>query len=51
MRRGGERGRRLLGAVMALTGVLIVFLCLPMEFFLIVLGTLLAGLGLYLCGG
>lgn len=51
MRRGGDHGRRLLGAMMALTGVLIVFLCLPLEFFLIILGTLLAGFGLYLCHG
>lgn len=37
------RFRQMAGALLVLSGVLIVFLCLPMEFFLIALGVALAG--------
>lgn len=42
------QGRRLLGTLLALAGVLIVFLCLPVEFFLIALGVALTAVGLLL---
>ena len=42
MRTCWGRGRRLAGILLVLAGVLIVFLCLPMEFFLIALGIVLA---------
>ena len=42
------RGRWLLGAALALSGVLLVFLCLPVELLLIVLGTALTAAGLLL---
>ena len=48
MRRCGDRGRTLLGVMLVLCGVLIVFLCLPMRFFMIVLGVVLAAIGLAL---
>ena len=48
MRRCADRGRQLLGMMLVLCGVLIVFLCLPMKFFMIVLGLLLAAAGLVL---
>jgi len=48
MRRCGYCGRQLIGALMALCGVLLVFLCLPMQFFLIVFGIVLAAAGLKL---
>lgn len=41
-------GKRLAGALLALAGILIVFLCLPMQFFLILLGVALAAAGLLL---
>ncbi len=41
-------GKRLAGALLALAGILLVFLCLPMQFFLIVLGIALAAAGLLL---
>lgn len=41
-------GRRLLGAALALAGVLLVFLCLPLEFLLIALGAALTAAGLLL---
>lgn len=44
------RGRRLAGILLVLAGVLIVFLCLPMEFFLIALGIALAVAGFVLLG-
>ena len=37
------RFRQMAGVLLVLSGVLIVFLCLPMEFFLIALGVALAG--------
>jgi len=46
--RGGFHGRRLLGAALALAGVLLVFLCLPVELLLIALGTALTAAGLLL---
>lgn len=42
------RFRQMAGVLLVLSGVLIVFLCLPMEFFLIVLGVALAAAGLLL---
>ena len=41
-------GRRLLGAALALSGVLLVFLCLPVELLLIALGTAMTAAGLLL---
>lgn len=38
------------GVLLVLSGVLIVFLCLPMEFFLIALGVALAAAGCCFCG-
>ena len=38
MRRCFLHGRRQLGALLAFGGVLIVFVCLPVQFFLIALG-------------
>lgn len=46
--RGYGRSRRLLGAVLALAGMLLVFLCLPVELLLIALGTALTAAGLLL---
>ena len=48
MRRCGDQTRLILGTLLVLTGVLIVFLCLPMQFFLILLGVALAALGMVL---
>ena len=48
MRRGCASGRQLAGCLLVLSGVFLVFLCLPMEFFLIVLGVALAAAGLLL---
>ena len=42
------RFRQMAGVLLVLSGVLIVFLCLPMEFFLIALGVALAEAGLLL---
>lgn len=42
------RFRQMAGVLLVLSGVLIVFLCLPMEFFLITLGVALAAAGLLL---
>lgn len=39
------RFRQMAGVLLVLSGVLIVFLCLPMEFFLIALGVALAAAG------
>ena len=44
----GAPGRHLAGALLTAAGVLIVFLCLPMRFFLVALGILLAAAGLLL---
>ena len=41
-------GMQLAGVLLVITGVLIVFLCLPMKFFLIVFGVALAAIGLLL---
>ena len=46
--RGGFHGRRLLGAALALAGVLLVFLCLPVELLILALGVALAAAGLLL---
>ena len=40
--------RRLIGAALAITGMLLVFLCLPIELLLIALGTVLTSAGLLL---
>ena len=42
------RFRQMAGVLLVRSGVLIVFLCLPMEFFLIALGVALAAAGLLL---
>ena len=42
------RFRQMAGVLLVLSGALIVFLCLPMEFFLIALGVALAAAGLLL---
>ena len=42
------RFRQMAGVLLVLSGVLIVFLCLPMEFFLIALGVAMAAAGLLL---
>lgn len=42
------RFRQMADVLLVLSGVLIVFLCLPMEFFLIALGVALAAAGLLL---
>ena len=42
------RFRQMAGVLLVLSGVLIVFLCLPMEFFLIALGVALAAAWLLL---
>ena len=42
------RFRQMAGVLLVLSGVLILFLCLPMEFFLIALGVALAAAGLLL---
>lgn len=44
---GGGRGR-LAGIILVLAGVLLVFLCLPVEVFVIALGVALAAAGLFL---
>ena len=41
-------GRQLLGTIMVFIGILLIFLCLPLQVFVIVLGAALAGLGLFL---
>ncbi len=40
--------RRQLGGILALGGVLIIFVCLPMEFFLLVLGVGMTSVGVVL---
>ena len=42
------QARQLTGVLLVLVGVLLVFLCLPMEFFLIVFGVALAAAGFLL---
>jgi len=46
--RGGICGRRGFGVLLSLAGVMIIFLCLPMEFFLLTLGVILTAVGLWL---
>lgn len=41
-------GRRLLGAGLLFVGILLIFLCMPLQALVIVLGAVLAGLGLFL---
>ena len=48
MRRCCLRTRRRLGGLLAFGGVMIVFICLPVEFFLIALGTGMAAIGFVL---
>ena len=48
VRRCGDHGRRTAGILLGLTGVLTVFLCLPMECLLIALGGAMTGIGLML---
>ncbi|MBQ4265081.1 MAG: hypothetical protein IJB85_06175 [Clostridia bacterium] len=48
MSRGGICGRRGFGVLLSLAGVMIIFLCLPMEFFLLTLGVILTAVGLWL---
>lgn len=48
MRRCTLHGRRQFGALLAFGGVTIVFVCLPVEFFLIVLGIGMAAIGFVL---
>ena len=43
-------GRRILGAVLVLAGVLLVFVCMPLQVFVIALGIMLAAAGLCLLG-
>lgn len=45
---GCAKGRQLAGMLLVIAGVLIVFLCLPMQFFLIALGVVLTAAGLLL---
>ena len=42
--------RRILGAMLVLTGVLLVFVCMPLRVFVIALGVVLAAAGLCLLG-
>ena len=48
MRRHIDQGRRLLGAALALSGVLLVFVCMPVEVLLLALGVALTAAGLLL---
>lgn len=48
MRRCSLHARRQLGCLLALGGVMLVFVCLPMEFFLIALGVGMTILGIVL---
>ena len=52
MRMGRDRRtlRRLLGSALVLLGVLLVFICLPVQLFLIATGVALAAAGLVLLG-
>ena len=40
--------RRRVGVLLSLTGVMIIFLCLPMELFLLGLGVILAASGIWM---
>jgi len=46
--RYGINRRRRAGVLLSLAGVMIIFLCLPMEFFLLTLGVILTAAGLWL---
>ena len=48
MRRCCFRGRKQLGGLLALGGVLIIFVCLPVEFILIAVGVCMTAVGLAL---
>ena len=48
MRRCTLHARRKLGALLALDGVMLVFVCLPIELFLIVVGVGMTALGFML---
>lgn len=48
MRRCSLHIRRQLGGVLALGGVLIIFVCLPMEFLVLLLGVGMTGVGVVL---
>ena len=50
LRRCRVWAKKQLGVLMALVGMLLVFLCLPMEFLLIALGLALTITGLWLLG-
>lgn len=41
-------GRQMLGAALVLVGVLLIFLCMPLQVFVIALGVVLAAAGLLL---
>lgn len=43
-----SRGKQLVGTALVLAGVLLVFLCLPVRFFVIALGVTLTAIGLLL---
>ncbi|MBR4040403.1 MAG: hypothetical protein IKJ11_09965 [Clostridia bacterium] len=51
MRRGCLSGRKQLGGVLAIGGVLIVFVCLPVEFLLIAAGVGMTAVGIVLMEG
>ena len=44
-RRSVGSGKRLAGIILVLTGIFLIFLCMPMQFFLILLGLVLAAAG------
>jgi len=48
LRRCSLHARRKLGGLLAFGGVVIVFVCLPMEFFLIALGVGMTAVGIVL---
>jgi len=48
VRRCTLRTRRQLGSVLALGGVLLIFVCLPVEVFVLVLGTGMIAVGIVL---
>lgn len=48
MRRCGWHGRQCLGCVLALGGVMLVFVCLPVQLFLIALGVGMTAAGIVL---
>ena len=50
MRRHCLGGRRFLGVLLSLSGVLVIFLCLPMRVLCLALGVMLAAAGLWLLG-